>query len=140
MPDEINYDDATKRLRIGSGYVENVPPAVWNYAVSGKQVLTQWFSYRKRDRSRPIIGDKRPPSSLGGIQPEHWLAEYTTELINVLNVLGFLVELEPQQAALLERVCDGPLISAEDMSGSGAFEVPKKAKSRKSRDEGDSFL
>ena len=24
---------------IGDGYVEHVPPAVWNYEVSGKQVL-----------------------------------------------------------------------------------------------------
>ena len=29
MPDEIDYEPATKRLRIGSGYVENVEPAVW---------------------------------------------------------------------------------------------------------------
>jgi hypothetical protein len=50
------------------------------------------------------------------------------------------VELEPQQAALLERVCAGPLISADDIRGSGAFEVPKKAKSRKTKSEGDSFL
>ena len=28
----------------------------------------------------------------------------------MLNVLALLVELEPQQASLLERVCAGPLI------------------------------
>ena len=59
------------------------------------QVLLHWFSYRKANRERPIIGDRRPPSSLGDIQPDHWLAEYTTELINVLNVLGRLIDLEP---------------------------------------------
>jgi len=84
---------------------------VWNYEVSGKQVLRQWFSYRKRDRSRPIIGDRRPPSLLGDVQPSEWLAEYTTELINVLSVLGRLVKLEPQQASLLERVCAGEMVS-----------------------------
>jgi hypothetical protein len=42
--------------------------------------VSQWFSYRKRNRERPIIGDRRPPSKLGVIQPDHWLAEYTTEL------------------------------------------------------------
>ena len=83
---------------------------MWAYQVSGKQVLTQWFSYRRKTRERPIIGDRRPPSPLGDIQPDHWLPEYTTELINVLNVLALLVELEPQQASLLERVCAGPLI------------------------------
>lgn len=99
-------------MNIGSGFIDNVPSEVWAYEVSGRQVLVQWFSYRKKDRSRPIIGDRRPPSPLGDIQPDHWLSEYTTELMNVLNILGLLVELEPQQADLLKRVCDGPLIPA----------------------------
>lgn len=76
-----------------------------------KAVLKQWFSYRKRNRERPQIGDKRPPSPLGDIQPDHWLPEYSSELINVLNVLTLLVALEPKQAALLEQVCGGPLIT-----------------------------
>lgn len=112
FPDNIDYDPETQRLKIGSGFIDHVPPAVWAYEVSGKQVLRQWFSYRKKDRERPQIGDRRKPSPLGDIQPDHWLSEYTSELINVLNILGLLVELEPQQADLLKRVCDGPLIPA----------------------------
>jgi hypothetical protein len=92
-----------------------VGQAVWDYEVSGKTVLTQWFSYRKKDRSRPIIGDRRPPSPLGLIQPDHWLPEYTSELINVLNVLGLLVRLEPEQAKLLQDIEDGPLVSAGNL-------------------------
>ena len=110
FPDTIGYDAATRRLLVGSGHIDNVAPEVWAYEVSGKAVLKQWFSYRKRNRERPQIGDKRPPSPLGDIQPDHWLPEYTSELINVLNVLTLLVALEPQQAALLQKVCDGPLI------------------------------
>ena len=128
MPDALHYDAGQQRLSIGTGYVENVPPAVWHYEVSGKQVLLQWFSYRKRDRERPIIGDRRPPSPLGQIQPDHWLAEYTTELINVLNVLGWLVELEPQQAALLEKICAGPTITGEELREAGTLEVPAQPK------------
>lgn len=110
MPDEIGYDQARRRLLVGTGFIDNVPPAVWEYEVSGKQVLTQWFSYRKKSRQRPIIGDRRPPSKLGDIQPDHWLAEYTTELLNVLHVLALLVELEPAQAKLLEKICAGSLL------------------------------
>ena len=83
----------------------------------GMQVLPQWFSYRRASRERPIIGDRRPPSPLGEIQPEGWLPEYTTELLNLLNVLGRLVDLEPTQADLLERICSGPLIPASDLPG-----------------------
>ncbi|HEY2412987.1 MAG TPA: type ISP restriction/modification enzyme [Pirellulaceae bacterium] len=107
IPDEIGYDASKRRLVVGKGFVENVSAAVWQYEVSGRQVLTQWFSYRKKNRERPIIGDRRPPSKLGDIQPGHWLAEYTTELLHVLNVLTLLVEMEPIQAELLEEICDG---------------------------------
>jgi hypothetical protein len=34
-------------------------------------------------------------------------------LLNVLNVLGRLVELEPAQADLLERICAGPTLTQE---------------------------
>lgn len=112
FPDAMNYDAANQRLKIGTGYIDRVPPDVWAYEVSGKQVLRQWFSYRKKNRERPQIGDKRKPSPLCEIQPDHWLPEYTSELINVLNILAMLVELEPRQSDLLERVCAGPLIPA----------------------------
>jgi hypothetical protein len=110
MPDEIEYDESKHRLLIGKGFIDNVPAAVWRYEVSGKRVLTQWFSYRKKNRERPIIGDRRAPSKLGEIHPDHWMAEYTTELLDVLNVLALLVEMEPAQAQLLEAICEGPTL------------------------------
>lgn len=135
MPDSISYDPQLRRLRIGEkGYVENVSAEVWDYEVSGKQVLLQWFSYRKKDRARPIIGDRRPPSALGFIQPDHWLAEYTTELINVLNVLGWLVSIEPKQKALLEKICTGPTLSADELEAAGVFEVPAKVTGKKKKE------
>jgi hypothetical protein len=88
LPDTMDYDPALKRLKIGKGYIDNVSQAVWNYEVSGKNVLRQWFSYRKLDRSRPMIGDRRPPSLLDKIQPQHWLADYTNDLLDLLHVLG----------------------------------------------------
>ena len=117
FPDTIEYDPATRRLTIGTGFVENVPPEVWAYEVSGKQVLRQWFSYRKKNREKPQIGDRRKPSPLGDIQPDYWLLEYTTELLNVINVLGLLVKLEPEQSKLLDEVVEGPLIPASKFTG-----------------------
>ena len=110
MPDEIEYDESKRRLLVGKGFIDNVLPEVWQYEVSGKRMLTQWFSYRRKNRERPIIGDRRPPSKLGDIQPDHWFAEYTTELLNVLNVLSLQVEMEPDQAKLLEAICEGPTL------------------------------
>ena len=113
---------------------------MWNYEVSGKQVLVQWFSYRRLDRSRPIIGDRRPPSPLENIQPTRWLAEYTTELMNVLNVLGRLVALEPRQADLLDRICDGPLLSGDDLRAGGAFDATSTGRSRGADERQDDYL
>lgn len=124
MPDSIDYDPEKRRLMIGVGYIDNVSPEVWEYSISGKQVLRQWFSYRKKNRERPVLGDRRAPSRLGEIQPDRWPAEYTTELIDVLHVLGRLVELEPLQAELLERICTGPLLMADELHKDGAFVIP----------------
>jgi Type ISP C-terminal specificity domain/N-6 DNA Methylase len=110
MPDELAYDLAKQRLQVGKGFIDNVPVEVWHYEVSSKRVVNPWFSYRKKNRERPIIGDRRPPSKLGELQPDHWLAEYTTELLNLLNVLALLVDLEESQAKLLEGICDGPTL------------------------------
>jgi hypothetical protein len=141
MPDTISYDAAARRLNVGSGYIDNVSPEVWAYEVSGKQVLTQWFSYRQRDRSRPMIGNRRPPSPLSDIQPEGWLAEYTTDLLNVLNVLGRLVKLEPKQADLLKRICAGTTISHADLqtatTKTHTVKQPRKAIRRRTNRQGE---
>jgi hypothetical protein len=130
LPDSMDYDPATQRLNIGKGYIENVTPEMWAYSVSGKQVLWHWFSYRRFDRSRPIIGDRRPLSPLSIIQPDGWLPEYTTDLLDLLHVLGRLIALEPEQADLLNRICMGPLRSAEELAVAGAFETPEAASTK----------
>ena len=127
LPDTMEYDAARLRLHIGNGYIDNVAPEVWAYEVSGMNVLRQWFSYRKRDRSRPIIGDRRPPSPLGEIQPDHWPHEYTSDLIDLLNVLGRLVLLEPQQAQLLDEILAGRLIDRAKLEAAGALATPQAA-------------
>jgi hypothetical protein len=69
-------------------------------------------------RTRTRTG-RRKPSRLGEVQPAGWLAEYTTELLNVLHVLGRLVALEPRQADLLARVCAGPTLTAAELTAGG---------------------
>ncbi len=140
FPDGIEYFDVLRRLKVGDSFIDNVPPAVWEYEVSGKKVLTQWFSYRRRDRSRPVIGDRRPPSALERIQTDGWLAEYTKELMNVLHVLGRLIALEPRQADLLSRICDGPLLGADDLRAQGAFDGSVAVHPRRSTEGQGSLL
>ena len=94
---------------------------MWAYEVSGKNVLSQWWSYRRQDRSKPPMGDRRPHSKLSEIQPTIWPAEYTTELLALLRVLTRLVALEPRQADLLARIVDGPTIDSDTLSAAGSL-------------------
>ena len=121
MPHKLDYDAAARRLKIGTGFVANVAPAVWAYEVSGKNVLRQWWSYRREDRSKPPMGDRRPPSPLSAIQPTAWLAEYTSELLAVLRVLTRLVALEPRQADLLARIVAGATIDSDALRAVGSL-------------------
>lgn len=121
MPNELSYSPEDKCLHIGTGFIENVTEAMMSYEVSGTQVVKHWFSYRKKDRSRPVIGDRRPPSELNKIQANHWLPEYTKELLEVLNVLGLLIDLEPKQKYFLDRVCAATTITLHEVEMANAL-------------------
>jgi hypothetical protein len=73
------------------------------------------------NRSRPIIGNRRPPSPLDQVQPDHWLPEYTNDLLDLLHVLGRLVAIEPAQADLLDRICSRKLLSADTLRDAGVL-------------------
>lgn len=139
FPNELRYEETERRLYVGEGFIDNITPEVRAYEVSGKNVIDQWFSYRRLDRSRPIIGDRRPPSPLEKIQPERWPAPYTEDLINLLHVLTLLTELESDQADLLERICSGPLIDAELLRADGVFDDDSAATTRAGDDRQDEF-
>lgn len=106
FPRSLSYDAEGLRLSVGDGVIDQVTPEMRAYSVDGVNVIDKWFSYRKADRSRPIIGDRRV-SDLMKIQPDHWLPEYTTDLVDLLNVIGLLVDLGADQATLLQEIVDG---------------------------------
>jgi N-6 DNA Methylase len=58
------------------------------------------------------------------------LAEYTSELINLLNVIGLLTGLEHKQAELLEQICAAQTISIEELRAAGALIMSATSASR----------
>jgi hypothetical protein len=113
MPETIQYDALTSTLHVGGGYIAPVSPAVWEYEVSGRKIVKRWFDSRKREP------DGRRSSALDDVVATSWDPDWTTELIDLLNMLTMLVELEPAQVALLARVMDGPLITVDDLALAG---------------------
>lgn len=52
----------------------------------------------------------------------------TTELLELLNILGRCVELEPRQEDLLDNVTSGPLITISDLTAVDVLPVPPAAR------------
>ncbi|MEV5409494.1 type ISP restriction/modification enzyme [Thermopolyspora sp. NPDC052614] len=122
MPDDISYDAETATLHVGLGQISPVRPEVWAYEVSGMKIVKKWFGYRKKNPTG------RKSSPLDDIHTEEWPAEFTTELLQLLHVLTLCVELEPDQADLLERICNGQLVTVADLEESNVFPVPAGAR------------
>jgi hypothetical protein len=128
MPDTINYDANKKRLLIGTGYVENVEPRSLELRSVGQAGVAAMVQLPEKEPGTPHHRRPPPALALGQHSARPLAGRIHTELINVLNVLGCLVDLEPAQAALLEKICSGPTTSADELRTAGALEIPSKPK------------
>lgn len=106
-PEGYEYDAAARTLRVGDGEFAPVPPDVWEFSVSGYQVVKSWLDRRKREPSG------RKSSPLDRIRPARW--DFTQELLELLWVLEATLAMRGEGEALLDRVCSGPLFSAGDL-------------------------
>lgn len=133
MPDHIDYHDQTRTLHIGDGRITPLAPEVWNYRVSGMRVVKHWFGYRRKNP-----GNRRSP--LDHITATTWTAELTTELLELLHVLGRCIALEPLQEELLDRITEGPLVTVDDLTAAGVLPVPAAARTVPKPDRGDDLF
>jgi predicted helicase len=113
MPTDMTYNADTETLRLGDGEWGPVKAEVFNYAVGGRNVINSWFNYRKKSPT----GKKTSP--LDDIHVDSWPPEWTSELSDLLTVLTRLVELEPAQAGLLDRILDGPILTMDELAARG---------------------
>ena len=102
-PPDSAYDAKKRVLRVGEGEFAPVAAEVWEYSVSGLQVVKSWLDYRKLDRAG------RSSSPLDEIRPERW--DFTEELLELLWVLEETIALQPVGAALLDEVCASDVFS-----------------------------
>jgi hypothetical protein len=122
MPQKLSYDSTTRTLHVGEGRICPVRPEAWEYEVSGMAVLRKWFDYRKR---KPRV---RWSSPLDDINPTAWIPRFTTELLDLISVLSLCAALEPAQSALLERICNNPMITIANLQQARVFPVPRSAR------------
>lgn len=127
MPEAMTYDPARAVVALGDGKFGPVTPPAWEYAVGGKNVLKSWFNYRKK-----VPGGKKT-SPLDYLHVDVWDPDWTSEFIDLLTVLTRLVELEPAQADVLERVLAAPLATMDTLRDAGVRWPTKPADRRPHR-------
>ena len=106
-PENHFYDPLAKVLRVGDGEFSPVEEQVWNYSVSGFEVIKSWLDRRKLNRSG------RRSSPLDEIRPERW--EFTEQLLELLWVLEATIALQPKGEALLKEVCESDLFLSNEL-------------------------
>lgn len=112
--DDINYDRTTGVLTVGDGAVSGVREEVWDYEVSGWKVVRQWIGSRTHKGVGRASQDKTA-QPLDRIRPQVWEDEWNDELIELLRVLTATLDLAGEQAALLQRIVDAPMISLKEL-------------------------
>ncbi len=108
-PEDYSYDEESRTLKVGEGEIRPVSPEVYNYNVSGLEVVKSWLGYRKKNPAG------RRSSPLDEIRPERWAGEMTRELLQLLWVLEATVEKEPELAALLQEITASGVFTAEEL-------------------------
>jgi hypothetical protein len=105
-PEKFSYDLAGRQLHVGEGIFGPVRPEVWEFSVSGLQVVQPWLAHRMQK------GAGKKSSPLDQIRPAAW--QFDEELLDLLWVLEHTVDLWPYLAQALNDILAGDLFTARD--------------------------
>jgi hypothetical protein len=92
-PEEFSYDAKTQELKVGQGIFANVRPEIWEFSISGLEVVKSWLAYRMKK------GAGKKSSPLDDIRPQNW--QFDDELLDLRWVLDLTIDLYPELSILL---------------------------------------
>ena len=117
-PEKFAYNAQEQKITVGAGagagVFSHVRPEVWEYSVSGLQVVKSWLGYRMKKRK----GKKSSP--LDDIRPSSWT--FDNELLDLLWTLDGTVDLLPQVTSTLGEILSGELFLASEFAAPTAEE------------------
>jgi hypothetical protein len=108
-PENFKYDEAEQILWVGEGQFNPVVPEVWNFSVSGLQVVKSWLDYRKK------AGAGRRSSPLDEIRPERWTTQMTTELLELLWILEHTLAVYPELETVFEAIVSSECFTEDEL-------------------------
>lgn len=136
LPDtkaDIKFDAATETLRVADGVLTGVPANVWNFEISGMNVIQKWLGYRM---SKPTGRAASSGSPLDHTRPTSWSHDWSTELIEIVTAIRGTLALVPEGIALLEQILAGPLVSADELPAvPAALRKPASGKAARGQEE-----
>ena len=103
-PESFSYDESSQTLKVGKGEFSPVSKEVFEYSISGFEVVKSWLSYRMKK------GAGRKSSKLDEIRPTQWTSAFTMELLNLLWILEATIKAFAEIEPLLEQVVKGETI------------------------------
>jgi hypothetical protein len=105
-PEKFSYDLAGGQLHVGEGVFGPVRPEVWEFSVSGFQVVQHWLAHRMQK------GAGKKSSPLDKIRPAAW--QFDEELLDLLWVMEHTVDLWPELSKALREIVASDLFTAQD--------------------------
>jgi hypothetical protein len=108
-PEDFEYFETAKKIRVGKGEFAPVSPEVWNFSVSGLQVVKSWLDYRKK------AGAGRRSSPLDDIRPDRWTAQTTKEFLELLWILEHTQTVYPELEGILDKTVKSDCFTAEEL-------------------------
>ena len=105
-PEQFSYDRTAQEIHIGMGIFDHVRPEVWDFSISGFEVVKSWLAYRMRDRAG------KSSSLLDEIRPESW--QFDEELLDLLWVLDATIDMVPDVIKALDTIINYPLLTTAD--------------------------
>ncbi|MFI6580284.1 type ISP restriction/modification enzyme [Embleya sp. NPDC050493] len=94
-PIGATYDEESRSLLLGTGRIGPVPREVWDLGI-----LEPWIAARTEP----------PGEGLERIRERTWSTDLTSELIDLLHVLGLLADLTEEQTTLRTRAAEAPTL------------------------------
>lgn len=126
-PDLMEYDADTCQLRVGGGVVAPVPPEVWEFQVGPMNVLRSWFDHRRANPNTRASRNPTEASVLDRLSHTPWPLGFSTDLVEVHNVLTLLVDVTPDQADCWRPFWGGPMLELPVFKDAGSLLAPNDA-------------
>ncbi len=108
-PENFNYGESEQMLRVGDGEFTSVSPEIWNFSVSGLEVVKSWLNYRKKS------GAGKRSSPLDLVRPERWTAQMTQELLELLWVIEHTIAIYPNLETILEEIVQSDCFTKDEL-------------------------